>query len=337
MNEKKRVKITDIARHTGFSVGTISKALQNKHGIANETRQRIIEAAQEIGYIPNAQAGALRSGASKTVAIIISDIANPLFAIEIQTCIALLEKEGYRAIVMDTAESEEKEEQAVISAFSRNVDGVLLCPTQKSLRPIELLKNNGMPFVLMGREFPGIAADTVVCNDENGGYLIGKHLMEYGHRRILTISAGSDISSSVERLAGFRKAASEYNISNDDLPVLESSAAVQGIGPIVSDYLKKHSEITAVFAFSDLLAWDIIYALNERGIRIPEDISVIGFDDIQSHMKFPPPLTTVHFPKVPLCTASVEMLLDRIKNPGREYQFKKLDVQLVVRGSTARC
>ena len=111
MNKRnnRRVKLTDIAAKTGFTVGTISKALQNKEGIALETRECIMKAAKEIGYIANSQAGGLRSGSSKTVAIIVSDIANPLFAIEIKICVSELEKHGYRAIVMGTEERAERE------------------------------------------------------------------------------------------------------------------------------------------------------------------------------------------------------------------------------------
>ena len=117
--EHRRVKLTDLAEKTGFTVGTISKALQNKEGISQETRETILKAAKEIGYIANSQAGGLRSGSTKTVAIIISDITNPFFAIEIKTCISALEKYGYSAIVMDTDESAEREEQAVISAINK--------------------------------------------------------------------------------------------------------------------------------------------------------------------------------------------------------------------------
>ena len=125
MNKRnnRRVKLTDIAARTGFTVGTISKALQNKEGIALETRECIMKAAKEIGYIANSQAGGLRSGSSKTIAIIVSDIANPLFAIEIKICVSELEQQGYRAIVMGTEERAEREEQAVISALNKNVDG----------------------------------------------------------------------------------------------------------------------------------------------------------------------------------------------------------------------
>lgn len=332
---KRRIKLTDIAERTGFTVGTISKALQNKQGISPDTRARIMKAAREIGYIANAQAGGLRSGSSKTIAIIVSDIANPLFAIEIKICVEELEKHGYRAIVMGTEECPQREEQAIISALSKNVDGVLLCPSQRSTSGIDLLKQNGMPFVLMGRRFDGSEEDYVVCDDALGGYLAGKHLAELGHQRTLVITAGPYISSSRERLAGFERAMSEAGIPVDPALILQFDASAHNCAGMVDKLLESRRDFTAIFAFSDYIAWEVIYTLNERGLRVPQDISVVGFDDVQSHMRFPPPLTTVHFPKRTISTQSVKLLLERIAHPGGAATQMVLDTYLVVRQTSA--
>ncbi len=333
--EKRRVKLTDIAAKTGYTVGTISKALQNKEGISLETREAIIKAAEEIGYIANAQAGALRSGSSKTVAIIVSDIANPLFAIEIKICVEELEKRGYRAIVMDTEERPEREKQAVISALSKNVDGVLLCPTQKSTESIDLLRQNGMPFVLMGRRFEAGTDDYIVCDDLLGGYLAGKHLAELGHQRVLVLTAGSYISSSRERLQGFTQAMEECGVPVDPRLILHLDASAHEAGPLIDQLLKESPDFTAIFSFSDYIAWEVIYALNRHGIQVPRDVSIIGFDDVQSHMRFPPPLTTVHYPKRKIAGQSVELLLRRIDR-GEDVPVQRvLESYLVVRETTA--
>ena len=337
MNKRnnRRVKLTDIAAKTGFTVGTISKALQNKEGIALETRESIMKAAREIGYISNSQAGGLRSGSSKTVAIIVSDIANPLFAIEIKICVSELEKQGYRAIVMGTEERAEREEQAVISALNKNVDGVLLCPTQKSMDGIRLLRQNGMPFVLMGRRFDDLDADYVVCDDEKGGYLAGQHLAELGHERILVLTADPRISSSSERLRGFQRAMQERGVEIDPKLIVEMDASASDIGRKIEEILASGLDFTAIFAFSDYIAWETIYALNSHGVRVPEDVSIVGFDDVQSHMRFPPPLTTVHFPKRTISTKSVELLLERIRHGDDSPTRLVLDSYLVVRETAA--
>lgn len=333
--EKRRVKLTDIAARTGYTVGTISKALQNKEGISQETKEAIMKAADEIGYIANAQAGALRSGSSKTVAIIISDIANPLFSIEIKICVEELEKHGYRAIVMDTEERPEREKQAVISALSKNVDGVLLCPTQKSTDSIDLLRQNGMPFVLMGRRFESGDEDYIVCDDLKGGYLAGRHLAELGHRRILVITASPRVSSSRERLQGFCTAMEEYGVTVDPSLIIHCDASAHDSRRLIDEILSGEANFTAIFTFSDYIAWEVIYALNRHGIQVPQDVSVVGFDDIQSHICFPPPLTTVHFPKRMISSKSVELLLRRIARGEEEPVQQVLDSYLVVRETTA--
>lgn len=334
-NAGRRVKLTDIAARTGYTVGTISKALQNKEGISPETRENIIRAAKEIGYIANAQAGALRSGASKTIAIIVSDIANPFFAIEIKICVEELEKRGYRAIVMGTEESPEREEQAVVSALSKNVDGALLCPCQQSDESLRLLRQNGMPFVLIGRRFDDLETDYVVADDERGGYLAGQHLAELGHRRVLVVTAGMHISSARERLRGFRRAMRERGVLLPEELIVETDASAHNVSRMVCERLDAGADFSAVFAFSDYIAWEVIYALNERGIAVPGDISVMGFDDVQSHMRFPPPLTTIHTPKRTLCLRSVELLMRRIRHGGGEAEGLVLDAQLIVRSTTA--
>lgn len=333
--EKRRVKLTDIAAKTGYTVGTISKALQNKEGISQDTRAQILKAAKEIGYIANSQAGGLRSGSSKTVAIIVSDIANPLFAVKIKLCVAELEKHGYRAIVMDTEEHAQREEQAVVSALNANVDGVLLCPCQKSSDSIRLLQQNGTPFVLMGRRFPDLETDYVVCDDERGGYLAGQHLAELGHRKILVVTADLQISCSRERLQGFRRAMDERGIPIDPALIVQSDASARSTGEMIDRLLDGGLDFTAIFAFSDYMAWEIIYALNRRGMQVPGDISIVSFDDVQSHMRFPPPLTTVHYPNRTISAESVELLLRRIQGDDGERVQRMLDSHLVVRETTA--
>jgi len=333
--QKRRVKLTDIAERTGYTVGTISKALQNKEGISQETREAIMKAAKEVGYIANAQAGGLRSGSSKTIAIIVSDIANPLFSIEIKICVEELEKQGYRAIVMDTEERPEREEQAVISALSKNVDGVLLCPNQKSTDSIELLRQNGMPFVLMGRRFENSEDDYLVCDDVRGGYLAGQHLAKLGHKRVLVISADPNISSSRERLQGFCQAMEEHGVPVDPKLIIHSDASAHDSGRMIDELLAGDADFTAIFTFSDYIAWEVIYALNRHGLQVPRDVSVMGFDDIQSHIRFPPPLTTVHYPKRMISSKSVELLLKRITRGGDTPVQEVLDSYLVVRETTA--
>ena len=335
VSEKRRVTITDIARKSGHSVGTVSKALKNMRGVSSATRSEIMRVAEQEGYIVNAAASGLRSGQSRTVAIIITDVANPLFAILIKLCIAALEQEGYQAIVMATEENAEQEARAVVAAIRQNVDGVLLCPTQKSDEGVTLLRRNKIPFVLVGRRFQEDGdMDYVVCDDRRGGYLAGQHLTGLGHRNALIVVPNDNISSAQERLEGFSQAFAEAGLGLDARWILRSEATGQGIGQRVLRELRTREGCTAIFSFSDYISWEIIYALNAAGLRVPEDISIVSFDNVQSRLFFPPPLTTVHYPKKAVAEESVALLLKRIADPGRAWEHIVCESYIVVRDTT---
>lgn len=336
MTEGRRVTITDIAQKSGHSVGTVSKALKNKRGVSRKTREEILRVAQREGFIVNAQASALRSGESKTVAIIVPDIANPLFAIIIKFFIVTLEQNGYRAIVMATEEDPSQEEQAVVAAIRQNVDGVLLCPTQKSNGGVALLRRNNVPFVLFGRRYLDDGEmDYVVCDDRLGGYLAGKHLAGLGHSRVLIVVPDDSISSAQERLEGFSSAFEEAGRSLGQDCVLRSEATGEGIGSRVLEALRAKGDVTAIFAFSDLITWEIIYALMDENIQVPRDISIVSFDNVQSTLRFPPPLTTVHYPKKGIAEQSVSLLMKRISQPDRPWEHIVCESHLVERSTTA--
>ena len=333
--DKRRVTITDIARKSGHSPGTVSKALKNMRGVSPGTRAEIMRVAEQEGYIVNGQASALRSGRSRTIGIIITDIANPLFAILIKLCIDALERQGYRAIVMPTEEDPEREVRAVVAAIRQNVDGVLLCPTQKSMEGVALLRKNKIPFVLIGRRcLEDGEMDYVVCDDRQGGYLAGSHLVELGHRRILIVVPNDDLSSARERLEGFSRAMEEAGLTLDADCILRSEATGQGIGRRVLRKLRAGGDFTAMFCFSDYITWEVIYALNDAGIKVPEDVSIVSFDNVQSRLCFPPPLTTVHYPKLEVAEKSVELLLDRIARPEAPWRHIVNETHIVVRSTT---
>ena len=305
-------------------------------GVSVETRREIMRVAEQEGYIVNAQASALRSGKSRTVAIIITDIANPLFAILIKLCIAALERSNYRAIVMATEESAEQEVQAVVAAIRQNVDGVLLCPSQKSREGVALLRRNKVPFVLIGRRFQDDdQMDYVVCDDRRGGYAAGRHLAALGHRRVLIVVPNDDISSAQERLEGFSDAFAEAGLALDPAWILRSEATGQGIGRRVIRALRQLDGITALFSFSDYITWEIIYALNAEGMRVPEDISIVSFDNVQSRLCFPPPLTSVHYPKLEIAENAVTQLLRRIAEPDGAWTHMVCGSHIVIRDTTA--
>ena len=329
-----RIKLTDIARLTGHTVGTVSKALHDKPGLSPKTRERILRIARENGYIGNALAGSLRSGTTRTAAIILGDIANPLFAIIAKGLIAALARVGYSAILLNSDENGAEEERAVVTALSRNVDGVLLCPTQRDTQSVSLLRRNDTPCVLVCRHFEGdTSLDSAVFDDLRGGRLAAEHLLALGHRDVLFLAGPECVSSARERRQGFFEVMRAAGVQPDPALVREvpiTADASDNIARILSE--ERH--YTAVCAFSDYVAWQALYALNERGVRVPQDVSVVGFDDIHSDIRLPIPLTTVGCDKRGLCERAVELLMRRIAEPDAPAMHACMETAFITRGTT---
>lgn len=326
----KSVTLSDIAKKTGYSVNTISHALRNMPDISEKTKAYIHETAQQMGYIPNTSAGTLRSGKSKSIAIIIGDISNPHFSIMIKEIERKLRSFGYTAFILNTDEDEKNEYAAIVSAISKNVDGIILCPVQKSRKNLLFLKENGTPFVLLGRHFLNDSSSFVVCDDENGGYAAANHLLSLGHHHLLFINGPSYISSAKERLTGIQRAAS--NISSAVLHC--ESVSFSRKDDQLLHILKKHMDCTGIICFSDMIAMQVCYFLKQLGKTVPQNVSVVGFDNIASKFYFPLMLTSVTSSKTKMSVQCVDALLDIISHPSAVHQYI-LPTKITLRESTS--
>ncbi len=311
----KPVRLADIARATGYSINTVSHALNDKPDISEKTKEYITKTAREMGYIVNHSASSLRSGRSKSIAIIVGDISNPHFSIMIKEMANRLRDFQYNAIIMNTDEDEELEYAAIVSAISKNVDGILLCPAQKTLNNLRFLESTGIPFLLVGRRFEGIPSHYCICDDINGGFVAAEHLLNLGHRRILFINGPLCISSARERLEGIRRAFAQVSSDWESVPEL-FLAQVSGIGndAAIPEILREHSDCTGIICFSDLIAMEVCHFLKKDGKQVPGDVSVIGFDNIASKFYFPLMLTSVTSSKTKMSVQAVESLMAIIEH-----------------------
>lgn len=329
------VTLKDVAQETGFTINTVSRALNDKDDISANTRKMIQETAGRMGYIRNTLAGSLRSGMTKTLAVILGDISNPHFSILVKEIESAARKYHYSTFILNTDESSALEEEAIRSALSKKVDGIILCPTQKNKESVAFLQRTGIPFVLIGRYFKDLETDCVVCDDVQGGYLATRHLIAKGHRDILFLNGPDCISSAAERLEGYRKALSESGIPYRTALVRKISVTSGQCGRVITKLLEEKSAFTAIFAFSDMIAWEAIHTLNRFGKQVPQDIAVVGFDNIQSKLPFPMPLTTISTFKSRMSRHVVDILMKKI-NAREDAGTEKvvIETKLVVRGST---
>jgi len=308
----RRVTLADIAKKCGVSVNTVSHALKNKPDISKKTTEKIKKTAEEMGYIQNASASFLRSGFSKTIAIIVSDISNPHFSIMIKEMEQTARKEGYTCFVLNTDENEEIERQAIIAAISKNVDGIVICPTQKSTNNIEFLQKSEIPFTLIGRKFENLETNYVVCDDENGGYLAAKYIVENGGKKTAIINGNAEISSAKERFSGIEKYFKENNLSIKTEDVYSVKVGNFDNSKLLSEIASKGYD--SAICFSDVIALEFMcYA--EKNMKI------VSFDNIRSKFAIPVSIQSITSSKIKMSHAAMEIILKSIKG---ETEIKKI-------------
>lgn len=332
------VTLRDIARVTGLSVNTISRALNGKPDVNPETRQRVEDTARQLGYVPNSIARSLVGGHSCTIGLIIADLQNPFYSKVAQGVEEAARIEGYSTILVNTNENENDERKAVQVLRSKRVDGMLIHPTQGDSEHILQLRKDGVPFILINRHFDEVVPDYIINNNTKGAYLATRHLLELGHRNILHITGPDRISSVRERIVGFKQALSEFNVPFDPAMIIHTRLDMQSCYETTLKAFRSGCKSTALYTYSDLLAIGSLRALRELNLRVPEDISLVGYDDIDFAAFLEVPLTTVRQQMYEIGRQAVHLLIkiihDRSYEPGK-YRVV-LDPELVVRRSTAK-
>ena len=312
-NARKKVTLKDIAEATGFSVNTVSRALRGEKNIAPETLKKIKDAQLRMGYINNTLASSLRRGYTNTIAVILGDVSNPHFGVMMREIEARARMYGYTSFLQTTDENEGLELSAIQSALNKSVDGIIICPCQQSDKNIRYLETLGVPYVLIGRRCNTVATDYVICNDELGGYQATKMLIQNGHKRILMLQGSRNISSANERLKGYLRAHAEAGLEVDTRLIREGSVMGQNNHALYEQIMEEGLGFTGVFAFSDLIAWDFWRFLHNSGYRVPEDYSIVGFDNIQSRLSVPFNLTSISSHKGRMSVEAVDVLVRRMR------------------------
>ncbi len=220
-----RPTIYDVARATGFSINTVSRALNGKPDVNPSTKHKILETAKKLKYTPNKLARGLRSNKTGVIGVIVADVSNPFFSAVVKGMGRAAKELGYSIILQDTSENYANEEEAVQIMQTELVDGVLITPVQSGSESIAMLEESGIPLVLVARHFDGIDTDFVVADDVQGGYLATSHLIAVGHERIAFINGPACNSSAIERFQGYRKALVECGLAVDDTLEVISKAS----------------------------------------------------------------------------------------------------------------
>ena len=329
--------IEDIAKRSGFSVSTVSRVLNKeagKHRISDRTQQLILKVAQELKYRPNQLARSLRLKRTHTIGLVVPDISNPFFAYVTRSIQTSVHRIGYSLVVCDTDENLDLEIEHTNLLLSKGVDGLIIMPVGQKCDHLRRVMKEGVPFVLVDRSFDDLDADAVIVDNYRGAYEAVEHLISHGHRRIGIIQGLPNTSTSVRRLQGYKDALRKHSIPlAEDLIVGNSFRRENGYLE-TKVLLSMPDPPTAIFATSDLITLGVLEAIDEGGLRIPDDISLVVFDDVDFGPFLKCPLTTVAQPKENMGELAVKILVERIKD-SRRKEGKRIVLKptLVVRNS----
>ncbi len=335
-----RVRLKDIAEVYGCSINTVSKALRNSEELPESTCKKIQAIAHNMGYIRNRQASSLRSGRSRIIAVIVYDIHNAYFSSLISEIELELRRSGYDMMIFctqtTTAEKERGIEMIQI-ALSQSVDGILYFPYWTDQANIQYLESSRVPYVLVGHWLPDTDSDCVRCDDYAGGRLAASHLLALGHKKFVYIAGMDSNSAQHDRESGFRDVLSSAGIPASDVLTIPGKLWDWANENGTVRELLHLETYTAIFTFNDNIAYQIIKHFRNLGIRIPEDVSLVGCDHLRRSVDYLENLTSIACDEnFSLARESVQALLNRIQQPDRPRKTTLLPVKLYDEHTTQR-
>jgi LacI family transcriptional regulator len=330
--------IKEVARHAGVSIGTVSNVLNRPDLVSSTTRQRVLDAITQLGYVRNDSARQLRVGRSRTVALVVLDLANPFFTDVMRGVEAVADAHGVVVTVCNSDESATRERRHLDLLEEQRVQGVLITPVDDGRNSrLEQLIRRGTPVVLVDRGSGQRNRCSVAVDDVLGGRLAGAHLAELGHRRVAFVGGPFSIQQVSDRHDGFAAALEEAPgrprlrvVSTPNLTVAGGRRAAAELAE-----LPVRSRPTSVFCANDLLALGVLQELTRRGVRVPDDVAIVGYDDIDFAAAAAVPLSSVRQPRRQLGETAAQLLLEEVADPVRhQHRHVVFEPELVVRRSS---
>jgi LacI family transcriptional regulator len=325
------VTLADIAREAGTSASTASRALNGRGYVSEAARDRLVAVADRLGYVPNASARTLKQRTSRVVGVVVSDLDNQFYARLAAGIEQVLREANYQMMVLGDNSEAAEEVEGARTFLAMRAPGVIMTPVGSDAT--ELLRSRGIAVVEVDRRLAEVPCDAVVIDNERGGREATMHLVGLGHRRIALLGVETDWTSDAGRLNGYRTALRNAGIEFDErlvvrIPLHSPDTEMQ------IEALLDEGAPTAIFAANNTLAEQVWHVLRRRGLRIPGDISLVGFDDVPWMEMVDPAITVVEQPTLELGRRAALLLLRRLDGPMLEPALEILQPRLVVRGST---
>jgi LacI family transcriptional regulator len=331
------VSVVDVAARAGVSLGTVSNVLNHPHRVAPGTRDKVMQAIQELGFVRNEAARQLRAGRSRTIGLVVLDVGNPFFTDLAAGVEAGAGKAGLSVVLCNSNDDVERERHYLSLLQEQRAFGILITPVGAKTPAIDAVRRSGVPVVLVDRGSQRREC-SVSVNDQVGGELAVGHLINQGHRRISFVGGPLSIKQVSERLAGARAAMRAARLPDDALTVIETPRLDVASGRATGEQIASQParrRATAAFCANDLLALGLLQDMTRRRVSVPDDLAIVGYDDIEFAGAAAVPLTSVRQPRAQLGRAAMDLLFEEATEPaGHQHRKVVFEPELVVREST---
>lgn len=328
-----RPTIYDVAKESGVSIATVSKVINNTGNMRDTTRERVKEAMKRLNYQPSMMASALTGKGTKTLGLLVPNISNPFFSEMARSIEDRAHEFGMSVIICSTYEDSEKETKYLELLQRQQVDGFIVASTFHDMKLLKNLRKRGIPLVMLTHDNAGLGVASVSVDDFKGGYEATSYLISLGHTDIAIIAEYANSSSM--RIYGYREALAASSLVCSDDNIYKTTATLPNAKQVLKEIIAKGKVPTAIFACNDILAIGIIQEAKEIGLKVPEDLSVIGYDNTILSTIIVPPLTTIAQPIDDIGRRVVDVILDEIKGNAQINERILFNPELIVRGTTA--
>lgn len=332
------VTIYDVAKKAGVSPSTVSRVLNKHNNVKEETKKKVEQVCKELNYVPNANASSLRKKNTKTLALIVPEIKNPFFTSILEGFEGRTGKSGYITLICNTNENSKKEKDFIKTIIAKRIDGVAISTVSKSSSHLQAVINRDIPVVLLDRDIDDLDVD-VVCGDSYQGAVdLVNHLIGLGHRRIAIITGPVHLSTSRERVEGYKQALNNANISIDN-NLIKIDKKSEGYSSkrayeMAKELLELPELPSAIFVGNNFMAIKVYQALIEENLKVPDDIAIVCFDDLNFMYEIEPFFTTMRQPAFTMGKMAAEILVNKIEGKYENNKQKvKLQPELVIRKS----
>jgi DNA-binding LacI/PurR family transcriptional regulator len=328
--------VADVAERAGVSVSTAARVLSG-HGYASEeTRRIVLDAAKELGYVPNQVARSLRTRQTRMIGLLIGDVENSFYSVIAKNVGSVARDAGHHVVLCNSDDDPAIEREYLKLLDGMRVDALIITPTAENARHLSRLIDGGMVIVQMDRRVPGVAADAILVDNEAGATSVVSHLIEWGHTRIGILTGELDVPTAHGRLHGYERALKDHGLPIRSELVKSGSFHREHAIENAIDLIRAKPPLTAIFAANNILAEAVLIALDREGLRVPQDVSVVSFDDVPWMSMVEPPLTAVRQPVADMARSAAELALRRLRD-GREDGPSSMvfGTELIVRGSVA--